>query len=277
MADVFDEVEQAQRQEMYKALLRRYGPWLLGVAILVIAFVASYQAWNGHKKNIIHTASDQFVAAQNLIGSGETIQAELALEKLAESDSNGYQILALMNHGDLALKRGEISFAARLYERAGEVSSDPIIGDLARYKSILIQFDTISFDDLSIRVQTLIKNEGYYGVLARELIGLAAIREKRWDEARRTYDMLAIALDMPPGLRQRIQEAQSYILQNAPETVVSAVTASEPVNTDAITQNQVLQTSRDDHESGDAGSDKRDQLETYGSTEENKTENGGNE
>ena len=43
MVDVFDEVEEELRQERYHALLRKWGPWVPGGAVTIVAGVAGYQ------------------------------------------------------------------------------------------------------------------------------------------------------------------------------------------------------------------------------------------
>ncbi|WP_440957332.1 tetratricopeptide repeat protein [Oceanicaulis sp. LC35] len=221
MVDVFDEVEEELRQERYNDLLKKWGPWVGGVAGAIVLGVGAYQFMEWSTKQRADAASDQYQAAAELYEAGNLVQADSQFQALAENAPRGYETLALMRRAEIALSQGDTEQAARLFGQAGELSPEPMIRDLARYQAALAQFDSLSFDDLANRLEPLTEGAAPVGLLARELMAAAALRDERWDEARQRYQLLSIALDLPEGMSQRVMQAQSYINQNAP--------AAEPV------------------------------------------------
>ena len=228
MVDVFDEVEEELRKERYQQLLRTYGPWLLGAAVAIVVGVAGYQWWQARQSSQAAESSDRYVAAVELIEAGDVDAARAALSEIAADGPRGYATLALMREAELALQRGEPEAAASLYERAIERAPDPVVADVARYHAVRAQFDTISFDDAVLRLDDVGGAGSQLDLMARELIGAKAIAEARWEEARRRYDSLAVALDLPQGMRQRVSHALALIEQNAPAPVAEAAAETEP-------------------------------------------------
>jgi len=216
VVDVFDEVEEELRQERYSALLKKWGPWVGGAAAAIVLGVGAYQFMEWSTKQRADAASEQYQAAAELYEAGNLVQADSQFQTLAESAPRGYETLALMRRAEIALSQGDTDEAARLFNRAGELSPEPLIRDLARYQAALAQFDQLSYDDLANRLEPLTEGVAPVGLLARELMAAAALRDERWDEARQRYQLLSIALDMPEGMSQRVMQAQSYLNQRAP-------------------------------------------------------------
>lgn len=237
MVDVFDEVEEELRKERYQALLREWGPWVGGAAAAIVISVAGYQFWEWRSGASASAASDQYMDAAAALEEGDLQRAESGFAALAESGPRGYAALALLRQGEIALQQGEADEAGRLFELAAERAPEPTTRQLAQYKAALARYDSLSYDDLTIRLTPLTEGEAPFGPLARELMAAAALRDERWDEARRAYDLLAIALNAPPGVSRRAAEALVFIRQNAPASAQDAgPQAEEPApSDDAVT------------------------------------------
>jgi len=228
LADAFDEVEEELRRERYQAMLRKWGPWVAGIAAAIVLGAAGYQYWSATTKSAADSASDAYQAAATLFEAGALNEADAAFASLAETGPRGYAALALMRRAAIAQAGGDAQEAARLFEAAGERSPDPLTRDVARYRAVLAVFDDLSLDDLNLRLEPLTRPGSAVGPLARELMSAAALRDQRWDDARRRYELLTIAVDAPAGVQRRAQEALAYIDQNAP-----AEAPAEPAGADA--------------------------------------------
>jgi hypothetical protein len=229
LADAFDEVEEELRRERYQAMLRKWGPWVAGVAAAIIIAAAGYQFWSATTRQASDAASDAYQAAASLFEAGAINEADAAFARLAETGPRGYGALALMRRASIAQALGDREEAARLYEAAGESSPDPLTRDVARYRAALAAFDDLSLDDLNLRLEPLTRAGSAVGPLARELMAAAALRDQRWDDARRGYELLSFALDAPPGVQRRAMEALAFIAQNAPATA-----QTEPADDEAM-------------------------------------------
>lgn len=217
MADVFDEVEEELRKERYQEIFRKWGPWVLGAAVAVIAGVAGYQWYSAAQTRSAEAAGARMLEAVETYADGEIATAQAHLETLAADSPRGYQTLALMQQAAIALEQGEREEAVRLYSEAASRAPDRMLRDIARYKALLVEFAQLSYDDVVLRAEPLIENGGPLAPLARELMGAAALEAERWDDARRHYEQISFALDAPPALQTRTAEALALIEQHAPQ------------------------------------------------------------
>lgn len=231
MVDVFDEVEEELRKERYMALLRRYGPWVAGAAFLVIAGVGGHEAWRAWQTSQSEGASTRFTEARALEEDGNLEGATAAYATLIAEGPRGYATLALLHQAAIASEAGNSDEAARLYEQAAQRSPVALIRDLARYQAALAGFDTLSSDDMQLRLDPLISSGSSFALLARELVGAAALRDERWNEARRQYEFIQLSIDASDGLRLRARDALSVIAQSAPDEIAEeiAVETEAPV------------------------------------------------
>jgi hypothetical protein len=248
LVDVFDEVEEELRKERYMQMLRSWGPWVLGAAVAVIAGVAGYQGWRAWQDSQSAQASAQFAEARALHEAGQTAEAADAYALLVSEGPRGYATLSLLHQAALASEAGNNEEAARLYEEAGQRSPVALIRDLARYQSAVAGFDSLSSDDLALRLDPLVSGGGGFALLSRELIGAAALRDERWAEARRHYEFVQLSIDASEAMRTRARDALAVIAREAPEevpaedaadeTAEAADTAAAPDSADAAAQEE---------------------------------------
>ena len=102
MADVFDEVEEELRKERYQEIFRKWGPWVLGAAVAVIAGVAGYQWYSAAQTRSAEAAGARMLEAVETYADGEIATAQAHLETLAADSPRGYQTLALMQQAAIA-------------------------------------------------------------------------------------------------------------------------------------------------------------------------------
>lgn len=235
MVDVFDEVEEELRKERYQALLRQWGPWVGGAAAAIVVAVAGYQVWEWRSGATAAAASEQYMDAASALEEGDLESAEAGFAALAQSGPRGYAALALLRQGEIALEQGRADEAGQLFEQAAERAPEATTRQLAQYKAALARFNTLSYDDLTIRLNPLTEGAAPFGALARELMAAAAMRDERWEDARSAYELLTVSIDAPPGVSRRASEALAYIRQNAPEPVAEAI--SEPEAATAVEPN----------------------------------------
>ena len=211
MVDIFEEVDEELRRDKYQDLLRKYGPWVLGGALAIIAGAAGYQGWNAWRTAQHEASSDAYVSALRAAEAGNYSLASTGFETLAEDGVGGYPELALLQRGSVALEEGDREAAAGFFDRAARQASDPVIRDLATLKSVWARWDALSFNDIEIRLTPLTGDTSPYRFLAREAIAAAALRDGNLERARETYQLISFGFDAPQGVRQRAQEALAVI------------------------------------------------------------------
>jgi hypothetical protein len=227
VVDIFEEVDEELRKDKYQDLARQYGPLVLGAAAAIILGTAGYQGWQAWQTSTRETSSDAYLVAINALDAGQVTQAAASFEALASSGTASYEILALVQRAAIALEAGDNVAAAGFYEQAAAQSGDPLVRDLASLKAVWALWDTLSFNDVEIRLTPLTDATSPYRHLAREAIAVAALRADDLDRARREYQFLSVGFDVPQGVARRAQEGLALIAER-PEPVAQTPAAAAP-------------------------------------------------
>lgn len=222
MADIFQEVDEELRKDRYQVWLRKYGPWVLGAAIVIIAVVGGWQFWESWSESRRNTASDTYNSAAQLVEGERWDEAGVALDDISENGPDGYATLALMQRGAVALEAGDNEAARGFFERAAARSPDPLVRDLATLKAALAGYESYSADDLANRLGRIAGGDNAMRHLASELIAAKAMDEADYETARSEYESIVFALDAPDGVRARASAALAVLNRVAPETADDA-------------------------------------------------------
>lgn len=208
MSDIFNEVEEELRRDKYNTLLRRYGLWVAGVALIIVLVVAGYElAWQPWQEARRGEAAENYAAAVEAANGGDTA----ALEDVASGPHDGYAALALMALGAQALDAGDAARAASYYDSAAEKAEDGALAGLARIRALYALSGELSFGELVSRAEPLAREGNPYRFSARELIGLGALRAGDLERARSEFEYLTLAPQTPSGIRRRAQEALAAV------------------------------------------------------------------
>ncbi len=229
MVDIFEEVDEELRKDKYQDLARQYGPMVLGAAAAIILGTAGYQGWQAWQTSTRETSSDAYMVAVNALGDGQVAQASTRFEALANTGTSSYATLALLQRAAIRLEAGDYVAAAELYEQVAAQSGEPLIRDLATLKAVWALWDTLSFSDVDIRLTPLTAPAAPYRYLAREAIAVAALRAGDLPRARREYQFLSVAFDVPQGVARRALEGLALI-DDRPAPAVEPQTTPAPAN-----------------------------------------------
>lgn len=203
MSDIFSEVEEDLRRDQLKALWDRFGGYVIGVAIAVVAATAGNVLWTDFRQNQRLEAAATYSAALEAAQSGT--QADLtALNTLAENGPTGYATLARFSLATQHLAAGDQAAAmAALDAIAADAGAERTMRDLARMKAVLIAIDVSSADEVEARLAPLLKEGNAFRPAALEAKAMNAMRAGKPEEARSIYTELAMDFTAPQGIRLR--------------------------------------------------------------------------
>jgi hypothetical protein len=103
---------------------------------------------------------------------------------------------------------------------AADSSIDQLLRDYARLQSVALIVDTADFTEVQNRLNPLLGDSNAWRQSARELLGLAAYRAGRLDDARQTFLGLAADEKTPASMRERANLVMGLI--SAAEAAASA-------------------------------------------------------
>ena len=203
----FKEIDEELRQESYAKLWKKYGKYLIGIAVIFVASVAAYQGWKGYDLSRRSSDSALYASALNAISQNKTNDATSALTRLTKDGTTGYSILAQLNQAGLIARSGDSTGAAAAYlSIANDTKINEIFRDLALILSTMHNLDNGDPVELTNQIQHLISPSNPWRHTARELVALLAKKSGDIKQADQLYKELADDVTTPAGIRTRATE-----------------------------------------------------------------------
>ncbi len=204
MSDIFREVDEEIRKEDYAALARKYGPWVVGLAVAIVLLVAGYQGWQYYDRQQRLERSQTFAAAMRQLDEGDTAAARNALAELADPEGTGFALLAALELARIKAEAGETASALEIWDRiAASADADRSLRATAALFAVMHRMDDGDPAALAERLQPYAEQDGAFRFSALELQALLARRQGDGARARELYRRIADAPSAPQGLRQR--------------------------------------------------------------------------
>lgn len=242
MADIFSEVDEGLRQDRAADLWKKWGPFVIGAAVLLVAAVGVWEYLKYSRAQAIETVAQDYMVAMDSFEDGNFEEAESQFTQIAEGDG-GFATIAGHMAAAAAQSQGDREAAIQRLQ-AVSAGTDNVYSDLAILKNAYMQADELPIGELESLVAPLLTGAGPTDALARELIAAKALADGDIERARRDYQTLSFRLDdgnRLPEFQQRIQRA---MLALPPAPVAAADEAPEEVEqTDdaAAVENQETQ------------------------------------
>ena len=208
MADIFDEVSEDLRAERAKRLARRYGAWVVLAAVLVVAGVGAWQAWQWREQRQRAEVAAAYLGALRDAGAGPQAPGRAAaietLDRLAREAPEGYRTLARLRGAALKAEAGDAAGALASWDQvASDSSADRILRDLAVLLAVQHRLGGDDPAALEARLQPLQASDNPWRVLAQETGAWIALRAGREEQARDALKRLAEDPTAPDGVRAR--------------------------------------------------------------------------
>ena len=195
MADIFDEIEEELKQDRLNSLWAKYGKYLIGFAVAIVALVAGFQGYKSWQKNTIETAADNYHQA---------LMSDQPASRLAEVRpglSAGYQMLAGFRQAEKLASQGNMAEAEQVYLALSTDSSiDSLYQDIALLLSVMTGAQTASTGELRQRLEPLISSIMCSG-LALEQAAALDIRDNDMASARARLEQIGELTEISGNLR----------------------------------------------------------------------------
>lgn len=208
------EVNEEMRRERLLKLWEQYGTFFIaGVIFFFIAFGA-YQWRQSQAATAQEQLGAQFEAAVKLASDGKADDALKSFIEISKAGSAGYEQLAQLRIAAAHAKAGRTAESLAIFDAmASRADITEIMRDFAALQAAMLRLDQADWTELKNRLTPLTEEKRAWRVLAREMLGLAAFRAGKIDEAtklfeqnlgdratstaasRRAQDMLAILTD----------------------------------------------------------------------------------
>ncbi len=198
------EVNEELRSEQMRAVWRRFGPILIGGAVAIVIGTAGYVGYEYWRESKAAVSGDQFLTALELAGENKTDEALSALKTLETEGAGSYPLLAQLRSATLLEQKKDMAGAVSAFDAVAADNKAPVaLRDVAKLRAAYILVDTGSYDDVAKRAETLSADGNPMRGSAREVLGLAAYKAGRTDDAVKLFQQNADDAAIPANLRQR--------------------------------------------------------------------------
>jgi len=188
---VFREVDEELRNERMNKLWRQFGPYVIGVAVVIILIVAGNEAWRWWQTSTANNGAEQFTAALDVVESGDIAAGQTALQEVINSGSGQYPVLAQFRSAALLAKEGKTTEAVAAYDTLMTTSSDIRLRELAAIFAAYLLVDAGDPLLVTQRVGEMQEPTHPMRNAAREAIGLAHYKAGNYVDARVLFDAIA--------------------------------------------------------------------------------------
>ena len=211
MPDIFDEVEEDLRAERARALLQRYGVFLVAAAVLVVAVAGGYEFWESRNRAARAQAATAFMAAgrdaaptPGGLSEAKRNDALAGFARVAEDGTEGYRVLAQLREAALKADSGDLGGANAIWNAlAADPKNDQLLRDLATLQWAQHQPASADAEAIRDRIGPLTAPTNPWRPLALEQEAMLDLRAGAPDRAKDEFRALAQDVTAPEGVRSR--------------------------------------------------------------------------
>jgi hypothetical protein len=209
---LFREVDEELRREQMAKLWEKYGVYVIAAASLIVAFVGGFKFWQSHQLSLAQAGGAQYEAALRLSSAGKADEAAKAFQDIVQSGQAGYMTLAELTLAGSQLKAGRPQDSLATFEKLGkDPSADPLLASFARLQAASLRLGEADFTEMQSRLAPLAEDKSPWRYNARELLGMAAVKAGKLDEARTALSPLLADPLVPETTRERVQRIMADI------------------------------------------------------------------
>lgn len=199
------EVDEEIRREKLLRLWDQFGIYLVGVAAIIVLGIGGYRYMEYQRTQNSGAAGARYQAAlQQLSEAGKQEEALKTLEAIGKDGGTGFATLAELRVAGAEAKKGRFDQAVAIYDKiAKQPSTDALLVGFAKLQAAMLRLGTADWTEMQNRLNDLRVDSSPYRASARELLGIAAYKAGKTDEARRTFEQLVTDKKAPQSVGDR--------------------------------------------------------------------------
>lgn len=220
---IFTEVSEELRSERMRSMWRRFGPIVIGAAVLIVLLVAANEGWRWYQNSVAADSSDQFYAAFDLANDGDLAGANDQFNQLIAEGSGNYPVLGQFAQAGFLASDGKTQEALAAYDVIATTQSNANLRDLAFLFAGSMLVDAGDVPGAEARLGGLISADNSLRNAAREMLGLTQYAAGDSDAARATFRAI---FDDTGAAAEQLQRVQLYDAQLQAEGAADPETAT---------------------------------------------------
>lgn len=204
LSDIFREIEEELRRDSLAQLWKKYGHYVVGLAVLVVIATAAVVGWRTYQDRQREAQGGEYAAALDLARQGKDADAAAAFASLAQKADAGRAVLARFEAAASNVNTGDLADAITTYDQlASDNSVDGAFRDVATLLSARYTIDKGDPQTAIAKLQPLTVPTNAWHGLALELTALAELKSGDKAKAQKDFDSLGKDATAPQAVRQR--------------------------------------------------------------------------
>ena len=205
MSDIFREVDEEVRQDQAVALWNKYQNLIIAIALVVVVATGGYRLYDHFRVKAAEEAGAKFEAATILARDGKSTEAAAALNALAKEAPQGYALLARLRAAGEIGQNDAKAGAAAFDAIANDAAVSQLFRDVARIRAAMLVVDAAAPAEIEARLKPMAETGQPMRNLARELLGVAALKRNDAEAAARWFDLIVIDAQTGADARARAE------------------------------------------------------------------------
>lgn len=198
------EVNEELRSDQMKGAVRRFGRYIIAVAVLIVLGTigkVAYEYWDNNQSS---GAGDQFLAAMKLADENKSDEALAALDKLEKEGHGAYPVLARMRAATVQSQKGDNAGAIASFQTIAKDKSVPAaVQDAAKIRAGWLLIENGTYEQVSAAVEEMAVPGNAFRHSSREALGLAAYKAGNMTQARQWFQSIVDDADSPRNVANR--------------------------------------------------------------------------
>jgi hypothetical protein len=204
LSDIFREIDEELRRDSVAQLWKKYGIYLIGLAVLIVVATAAVVGWRTYQDRQREAQGAEYASALDLARQGKDADAAAAFASLAQKADAGRAVLARFEEAASKINSGDAPGAIAVYDQlAGDTSVDGAFRDTATILSARYTLDKGDPKTAIAKLQPLTVPTNAWHGLALELTALAEFKSGDKAKAQKDFEALGKDTTAPQAVRQR--------------------------------------------------------------------------
>lgn len=198
------EVNEELRSEQLQTAWKRFRPFIIGLAIVIVVGVAGASLFEWWQARESSASGDRFLTAIKAANDKQTDEAIKQFEQLSKDGFGSYPVLARMRLATLKAEKGDAKGATADFLAIAQDSAVPkAMRNVAKLRAGWLMVDTAGYDEIAGQVEELAAASSAVRHSAREMLGLSAYKAGNHAKAKEWMQQIADDNDAPAGARTR--------------------------------------------------------------------------
>ena len=202
------EVDEDIRQRQINDLWKKYGKFVIGIAVGVVAIVAGRAIYT----SVIESKYSEQASLYSQAISMNDAEISSALDPLLNSDVEAYEILATFKKAEIAISNDDRAGAITILDQFVTSSSvAQVYKDMATIQAALLELDTASVDQILSRLSLILNSDSKYQYFAAEIMALSELRAGDSGAAKSRLEALINDENASGSIKTRAEQYLSVI------------------------------------------------------------------